>query len=65
MVGFTFVIALIALILAVVAYRRTTAPKEWESQIDALRQKTADTLAKMEKSLRKEDKGNIIEPPEG
>jgi hypothetical protein len=62
MVGFTFLIALIALIVAVLAYRRTTAPREWETQIDTLREKTADTLAKMEKSLRKANEGNVAEP---
>jgi hypothetical protein len=60
----TFLIALAALILAIAAYRRTTAPREWETQMDALRDKTADALSKMEKSLRKEEKGDIVEPSE-
>ena len=67
MIGFTFLIALIALIVAVSAYRRTTAPREWETQMDALRQKSADALAKLEKSIRKEesgkDEGSAIEQP--
>ena len=65
MIGFTFLIAVAALIVAVLAYRRTTAPREWETQVDALRHKTADALSKLEKSLRKEDKngGNAAGHP--
>jgi hypothetical protein len=62
MVALTFLLALIALVIAVLAYRRTSAPRERETQIDLLRQKTADTLSKMEKSLRKANEGNAAEP---
>jgi len=69
MAGLTFLIALIALILAVLAYRRTAGPKDWESQMEGMRTKTADALSKLEKSLRKEDgqkgEGKPAEPPEG
>jgi hypothetical protein len=61
----TFLIAVVALILAIMAYRRTTAPREWETQMDAMREKTADALSRMEKSIRKEEKGDIVEPSEG
>jgi len=68
MVALTFLIALIALILAVLAYRRTGGPKNWESQMEGMRAKTADALSKLEKSLRKEDRekeeGKVAEPPE-
>jgi ABC-type transporter MlaC component len=63
MAGITFLMALGALVLAVIAYRRTAAPSEWENQMNALRDKTADTLSKMEKSLRKENKSDLVEPP--
>ena len=66
--GLTFLIALIALIVAVLAYRRTGGPKDWESQMEGMRAKTADALSKMEKSLRKEEaekeEGKVAEPPE-
>jgi hypothetical protein len=65
MAGLALLIALVALIVAVLAYRRTPGPKESETQMDTLRQKTADVLAKMEKSLRKDEKDNIVEPPQG
>ncbi len=61
MVGLTFLIALVALIIAVMAYRRTTAPRELETQMDALRDKTADALSRMEKSVRREEKSDIVE----
>ena len=65
MLGFTFVIAFGCRdIVAGLAYRRTTAYRDWETQVDALKQKTADALSKMEKSLRKEDTGSIVEPPQ-
>jgi len=53
MLTITFLIAVVALIIAILAYQRMGG-----SKIDPkkLREKTADTLSKMEKSLRKEDK---------
>jgi hypothetical protein len=56
MAGLTFLIALIALIVAVLAHRRTAGPKDWESQLEGVRERTADALSKLEKSLRKEGK---------
>ena len=63
MVGLTFIIAVVALVIAIVAFRRTggvTAPKGEDDSLnsvtDSLREKTADALGKMEKTLRKTDK---------
>ncbi|MEW5980170.1 MAG: hypothetical protein AB1898_30615 [Acidobacteriota bacterium] len=53
----TFLIAVAALIIAILAYKRSGGSKQdLQSQLDNLRQKTADALSKMEKSLRGEDK---------
>lgn len=55
-----FIIAIIALVIAILAYQRTSEKGELRKQIDSLRQKTADVLSKTEKALRskEEKKGN-------
>jgi len=63
MIGLTFIIAVVALVLAIVAFRRTGGMTDVKSEVDSLdavteslREKTADVLGKMEKGLRKTDK---------
>ncbi|MEW6441837.1 MAG: hypothetical protein AB1640_12960 [bacterium] len=53
----TFLIAVAALIIAILAYKRSGgSTQDLQNQVDSLRQKTADALSKIEKSLRGEDK---------
>lgn len=55
--GLVFLIAVAALVVAILAYRKAGGSSEdLQRQMESVRQKTADTLAKMEKSLRGEDK---------
>jgi hypothetical protein len=49
-----FVIALIALIIAIVAFKRTGGAKEYKKS-------TAELLAKIEKKMREEESGNVEE----
>ena len=57
MVGLIFLIAVTALVVAILAYKKAGGSSEdLQRQIESVRQKTAGTLAKMEKSLRGEDK---------
>jgi len=56
MLTITFLIAVIALVIAVLAYQKAEGSKDLKEQLAALREKTADTLGKMEKALRKENK---------
>ncbi len=49
-----FVIALIALIIAIVAFKRTGATKEYKKS-------TAELLAKIEKKMREEETGKMDE----
>jgi hypothetical protein len=60
MTALNFIIAIIALVIAILAYQRTSEKGELRKQIDSLRQKTADVLSKTEKALRskEEKKGN-------
>ena len=49
----TFLVVLAALGIAILAYQRAGGSRaDLERRLDTLKQKTADTLAKMEKSLR-------------
>ena len=53
MVGLTFLIAVAALVIAILAYKKAGGSSEdLQRQMESVRQKTADTLAKVEKSLR-------------
>ena len=53
MVGLNFLIAVAALIIAILAYKKAGGSSEdLQRQMESMRQKTADTLAKVEKSLR-------------
>ena len=53
----TFLIAVAALIIAILAYKRSGGSTEdLKKQVEDLREKTADVVAKAEKSLRGEDK---------
>jgi len=51
-----FIIAVIALIVAILAYQRTGGSKDLKIQVSAFRKKTADALAKIEKALRNQEK---------
>jgi hypothetical protein len=75
--GITLLIAVVALIIAILAYQRTGGTAELKRQIevgasspdlkkqmdalttitDALREKTADALERLEKVIRKTEKG--------
>ena len=77
MEGITLLIAVVALIIAILAYQRTGGTAELKRQIDAgasspelrkqvdalvamtdsLREKTADALDRLEKVIRKTEKG--------
>lgn len=64
----TFIIAVTALVLAIVAFRRTggmTGLKEEVDSLDSvtenLRERTANALEKMEKALRRNDKETASE----
>ena len=77
MEGITLLIAVVALIMAILAYQRTGGPAELKRQIeagasspelrkqvdalvamtDSLREKTADALDRLEKVIRKTEKG--------
>ena len=77
MEGITLLIAVVALIIAILAYQRTGGTAELKRQIeskaaspdlkkqietltamtDALREKTADALDRLEKAIRKTEKG--------
>jgi hypothetical protein len=60
MVGLTFLIAVAALIIAILAYKKAGGSSDdLQRQMESMRQKTADSLAKVEKSVRGgEDKQN-------
>jgi len=75
--GITLLIAVVALIIAILAYQRTGGTAELKRQIevgasspdlkkqmdalttitDSLREKTADALDRLEKAIRKAEKG--------
>jgi pilus assembly protein TadC len=75
--GITLLIAVVALIIAILAYQRTGGTAELKRQIevgasspdlkkqmdalttitDSLREKTADALDRLEKAIRKTEKG--------
>ena len=53
----TFLIAVAALIIAILAYKRSGGSTEdLKRQVEDLRHKTGDVVSKVEKSLRGEDK---------
>ena len=60
MVGLTFIVAVAALVIAILAYRKAGGSTEdLQRQMDSIRKRTADTLGKVEKSVRGgEDKQN-------
>ncbi|MDY6845006.1 MAG: hypothetical protein SVW57_13055 [Thermodesulfobacteriota bacterium] len=58
MIVLNLIIAIIALIVAILAYQRAGGEAEFREQIESLgplREKTADLLAKLEKKVRKEE----------
>lgn len=64
MSALTLIISIIAVILAIVSFKRTGGLRDIKSQInnvesimEHLREKTANALEKMEKALRKTGKG--------
>ena len=71
MAALTLIISIIALVLAVVSFRRTGGLQDIKSQINnlesimgPLREKTANALEKMEKALRKTGKEETPEKKE-
>jgi hypothetical protein len=56
MVALSVVIALVALVIAILAYQKAAGSNDLETQLNALREKSADALAKLEKTLRKQQK---------
>ena len=55
--GLAFLVAVAAIVIAVLAYKKAGGSSEdLQRQMESVRQKTADTLAKVEKSVRGEDK---------
>lgn len=72
MTALVFIISVIALIIAIAAFRRTggmTELKEDISSLDSItssfRERSANALEKMEKVLRKDEKGEGTEKKEG
>ena len=68
MTALTFILSIIALVIAIVAFRRTGGMAEIKDQVDSmdsvtdsLREKTANAFEKMEKALRKADKEENLE----
>ncbi len=58
MTKLNFIIAIVALIIATLAYRRAGGISDLRNQVESmgsLREKTADLLSKLEKRLRKEE----------
>ena len=57
MIALTFLIAFTALVIAIMAYKKAGGSSEdLKRQADFLREKTNETLSKVEKSFRGEDK---------
>jgi len=56
MIALTFIIAVIALVVSILAYQRAEGSKDIKTQVNALREKTANVLKKMESELRKDNK---------
>lgn len=54
MVVLSFIIALGALFIAILAYQKAAGSNDLERQLNALREKSADALAKIERALRKQ-----------
>ena len=59
MVLVSFIIALVALIIAILAYQKAAGSSALESQLNTFREKSADALAKLEKALRKQQKEDV------
>ena len=71
MSALTLIISIIALVLAIVSFKRTGGMQDLKNQINSLesimgplREKTANALEKMEKALRKTGKGEKPEKKE-
>ncbi len=67
MAGLAFVISIVALVFAYLAYQRSGGTSELKTKVeqlgittDTLREKLADTLSRMEKAVR----GGQTKPPE-
>jgi hypothetical protein len=65
MEGITLLIAVVALVLSILAYQRTGGTADLKKQVealnaivDSLREKTADALDRLEKTIRKSEKGD-------
>lgn len=64
MTKLNFIIAIVALIIATLAYRRAGGISDLRNKVESmssLREKTADLLSKLEKRLRKEEAEEKLE----
>ena len=59
MVVMSFIIAVVALLIAILAYQKAAGSNDLERQLNSLREKSADALAKLEKALRREPKEDV------
>jgi len=66
----TLILAIVALVIAILAYQRAGGTGELKSQVnslsnitESLREKTADLLSKMEKALRTKETNSEEETP--
>jgi len=56
MVILSFIFSIGALFIAILAYQKASGSNDLERQLNGLREKSADALAKIEKALRKQQK---------
>ena len=59
MIVLSFIIALAALVIAILAYQKAAGSNDLEAQLNSLREKSADALSRLEKALRKQDKEDV------
>ena len=64
MVFVSFIIAVGALIIAILAYQKAAGSNNLETQLNSLREKSADALAKLENALRKHQKEDVPDADE-
>lgn len=64
MIVLSFIIALVALVIAILAYQKAAGSNDLETQLNSLREKSADALSRLEKALRKQDKEDMLSADE-
>jgi len=60
MVIVSFLVALVALVIAILAYQKAAGSSDLETQLNSLREKSADALSRLEKALRKQEKEDVL-----